>query len=78
MIQDGQQIASDVVDFSGVLVHLFKHILDVRLPQAPEAFFDQISGEFCSPDPDGRLAAAQHITEQFYEFVYILPGIPFR
>lgn len=70
IIQDGQQITTNVADFRGVVAHTLQHILNVGLLQRGKALLDNLTFELRSSYPEGCLRAAKHVGDQFYQLVH--------
>ena len=66
VIQNGQQITTNVADFGGIIAHTFQHILDVRLLQYGKTLLNNLAFELRSTNSESCLAAAKHIGDEFY------------
>ena len=68
IIQDGQQITTNVTDFGGIVVHAFQHILDVRMnweqfPEKTENFPKAYIKYLVSLYYGTRLAERKHVSD---------------
>lgn len=75
VIQDGQQISSDVINLPGVLSHALKDVLDGGLVQPPKTVLHSFRGDLFTTDSNSRSGAANNVCDQFQQFVDILPAI---
>lgn len=76
VVQRGQKIGFDVIDFCGGLLQAVQNVLDVHLRELPKPLLDDLDGNLLFPETDFTGSAAQNLCDQLHQGVHVLMGIP--